>query len=176
MKQKEQFIIRDFENYTSITALLKQQHFSFENRVLEQKIIEANYHISKQLNIPLASKVFFLKRLRIVEGIPSSIEKIYVAAQEMEGLETFDFNQQSFYEVVLSKKGIKKLRHHEEILIVQATQEERDLLLLPSEQTEIQLIKGISVKEDETVFEYFEISSLASFYRYRSVSYLWVSQ
>ena len=69
-------------------------------------------------------------------------------------------------------KGIRKLRSEQEILIVEADDEERKLLQLNENDQEIMLIKGVSIKEDNRPFEYFEISSDLEFYRFRSASRL----
>ena len=147
------FIIRDFDKNASITELMREQNIPFENRILEQNVVEANYYISKKLNVPLGTKLFCLKRLRIVDHAPRSIETVYIPLSEMQDMQNMDFNSCSLY-------------------TAEANEEERNLLQLEPEETEIQLIKGISLKSDNQVFEYFEISSVPEFYRYRSISYL----
>ena len=72
------FILRELDKFASITDSINAKNLELENKVLEQKIIEANYYISKQLEVPLATKLFYLSKLRIVEGIPRSIEKTYI--------------------------------------------------------------------------------------------------
>ena len=166
------FIIRDFDKNASITELMREQNIPFENRVLEQNVVEANYYISKKLNVPLGTKLFCLKRLRIVDYAPRSIETVYIPLSEMQDMQNMDFNSCSLYTAIHAKKGIRMLRHQEDILIAEANEEERNLLQLEPEETEIQLIKGIGLKSDNHVFEYFEISSVPEFYRYRSISYL----
>ena len=87
-------------------------------------------------------------------------------------METIDFNNISFFSEVYKHKGISKLRSVQEILIVEADDEERKLLQLNENDQEIMLIKGVSIKEDNRPFEYFEISSDLEFYRFRSASRL----
>ena len=166
------YIIREFDKCSSITDIIRAQNLSLINKVLEQKIIEANSYIATQLEIPLASKLFYLKRLRIVEGEPRSVENNYFNLDEVRGMETIDFNNISFFSEVYKHKGIRKLRSEQEILIVEADDEERRLLQLNENDQEIMLIKGVSIKEDNRPFEYFEISSDLEFYRFRSASRL----
>ena len=166
------YIIREFDKCCSITDIIRAQNLSLTNKVLEQEIIEANSYIAKRLEVPLASKLFYLKRLRIVEGEPRSIEHNYFNLDEVRGMEDMDFNNVSFFSEVYRHKGIRKLRSEQEILIVEADDEERRLLRLEGDEPEIMLIKGVSVKEDNRPFEYFEISSDLEFYRFRSVSKL----
>ena len=55
------YIVRDMKNFASITDLLQKSKFNFSNVVLKQGILEANYHVSRQLGLELGSKVFFIK-------------------------------------------------------------------------------------------------------------------
>ena len=166
------YIIREFDKCCSITDIIRAQNLALINKVLEQKIIEANSYIATQLELPLASKLFYLKRLRSVEGEPRSVENNYFNLDEVRGMETIDFNNISFFSEVYKHKGIRKLRSEQEILIVEADDEERKLLQLNENDQEIMLIKGVSIKEDNRPFEYFEISSDLEFYRFRSASRL----
>lgn len=167
--QNEFFLLRELATFASMTNALRQKKVEFHNQVLEKKIIEANYYISKQLEIPLASKLFYLKRLRVIEGKPCSIEKTYIRYDLVKGLEEMEFEDQSFYEVLEAKTGIKTIKSQEEILIVEANDVERELLEL-EQGDEIVLIKGITFKDENNPFEYFELTSIPSFYRFRSVS------
>ena len=57
---------------------------------------------------------------------------------------------------------------NEEILIVEANEEECEHLELEMGD-EVVLIKGTAYIEDGNPFEYFEVTSIPSFYRFRSV-------
>ena len=171
MAKDNVFILRELDKFASITDLINAQKLSLENKVLEQKVIEANYYISKQLEIPLATKLFYLSKLRIVEGIPRSIEKTYIEYEKVKGMESIDLNNVSFYAALEKLTGIKTIKNQEEMLIVEANEEECELLNLDCGD-EVLLLKGITYKDEDKPFEYFEITSLPSFYRFRSVSNL----
>ena len=163
------FIVRDLQNFASITESIKSRKLHYQNTVLEQGVMEANYHISRQLDLALGTKVFYMKRLRVVEGRPRSIETSYVNYELVEGLETMDFNNISFYDTVFQKKGYRAIRREEEILVVEAKDEECELLKMPK-GSEILLIKGTTYKaENDAPFEYFELVCDPSFYRFRSL-------
>lgn len=169
------FILRELDKFASITDSIKAKKLTLENKVLEQKVIEANYYISSRLEVPLATKLFYLSKLRIVEGIPKSIEKTYIDYELVKGMELEDLNDVSFYAVLEEKTGIKTIKSQEEMLIVEANEQEQDLLNL-EEGDEVLLLKGITYKDEIKPFEYFEIISVPSFYRFRSVSNIWVNQ
>lgn len=70
MKSDDIYILKDLEKFQSITEALKDRGLTCEYRILDKKIIESNRYISRMLKIPLASKVFYFEKLRIVENIP----------------------------------------------------------------------------------------------------------
>lgn len=164
------FVIRELDKYSSMTDIIRSNKYELENKILEQKIVEANYYISKQLNLPLASKLLYLKRVRIVEGKPKSLEQVYISLDEVKELEHMDLNNVSFYEVLSKYKHIKQLRSQEEIMIVEANEEEKKVLELSDK--EILLIKGVTYKTNDRPLEYFEIATIPGFFRFRSVSKL----
>ena len=168
-KRNDVYLERELHKYASMTDLLRQRKIRFENRIIEQKVIEANYYISRQLEVPLATKVFYLKRLRIVEGEPKSIENNYICYEYANALENANFENESFREVVEMCTKQKIVKSSESISIVEANDEERKWLDLP-ENEEVVLIKGTTYTEDNKPFEYFELVNIPSFYRFRSVS------
>ncbi len=169
MADKQIYILRELDKFASVTEALRAKGYRQENIVLEKKIIEANYLISKRLEVPLATKLFYLSRLRVVEGKPCSVEKTYIDYERVKGLEKVDFNNESFYELLELKTGIRIIKSKEEILLVEANEQERALLEL-APGAEILLIRGTSYKDQGKPVEYFELSSETSFYRFRSVS------
>ena len=165
------YVLRDIDCFMSVTEAIREQGLTLENRIIEKKVIESNYYLSKQLNVTLATKLFYLCRVRYVEGIAQSIEKTYIEYSKVEGLEEYDLGNTSFYGLLLREYGIQVYETQEELLLVEAKREEKRLLGLEG-KCEILLNRGTSFvsKKDREPFEYFEMSSLPSFYRYRSVS------
>lgn len=164
------FVVRELDKYSSMTDLIRSYKYELENRIIERKVVEANYYISKQLNLPLATKLFYLKRVRIVEGKPKSLEKVYISLDEVKNLENMDLDNVSFYEILNKHKGIGQLRSQEEIMIVEANEEEKSILELSDK--EILLIKGVTYETNDKPLEYFEIATIPGFFRFRSVSKL----
>ncbi len=167
--KKDLFVLREYNHYASITNALRGRGLKIENKVIEQGVTEANYTIYSLLDVPLATKLFYLKRLRIVENEPRSIEKVYIDLDEVKGMEDLNYDNKSFHAELHRIKHIDKLHTREEILLVEPNKEEKELLAL-EEDEEILLIKGIAYKENDRPLEYYEISSDTYFYRYRSLS------
>lgn len=161
-------ILRDLDKFTSVTDAIVAQHLNFKNVVLKCEVIESNYYISQMLRIPLASKIFYLSRLRIVNGTPRSIEKTYIEYNKVKGLEKKDFTNVSFYKILEDHIGLRINGTNEEILIVEGNDEECEKLEIP-QLSEVVLIKGTAFIDEGKPFEYFEITSIPSFYRFRSI-------
>ena len=163
------FIIRELDKNSSIFHAIQNQHLNYESKVLDQEIVESNYYISKKLDIPLATKLFYLKKARIIEGEIRAVEKMWIKLDEVKGIENLDYNNASLLSVLKKKKGIDLLKTSEELLIVACNKEESEILNI-NEGEEILLTKGVCYKKDDTSIEYFEISSDTEFFRFRSIS------
>ncbi|MBR4485384.1 MAG: GntR family transcriptional regulator [Erysipelotrichaceae bacterium] len=167
--KKDVFVLREYNNFPSITKAISSAGYKIENKTIEQGIVEANYNISSRLDVPLATTLFYMKRLRIVENEPRCIEKLYIELAKVKGMEDLDYNNKSFHEQLHRIKKIERLHTKEEILIVEPNEEESELLKL-HEDEEILLIKGVAYMQDGEPLEYYELSSDTYFYRYRSLS------
>ena len=168
MKSDHVCVLRDLEKFQTVTDILKEQGLSCGYRILETGILEANRFISRMLRIPLASEVFYLKKIRTVEGVPKSIEKTYILHEKVKGIRQADLEEHSFYEVIRERFGYMTGKSEEEILIVTASAEEQ--ALLACQEQELLMIRGTTYLEGTEPFEYFEIITVSDFYRFRSVT------
>ena len=169
MKKEDLFILRDIDCFEPATESMRRKQYKFENRVLSCAVIQANCYLSQQLKVDFATPLFYLARLRIVEGYPVSMEKTYIVYEKVKGLEGYDFHNRSFYSVLKDVYGITIQETDEELLIVEAKKEEQKYLELEQGQ-QILFEMGKSYLEDKTdPFEYFEMSSIPTFYQFRSV-------
>ena len=167
--EKQVFITRELQNYSSVTQAIKESGFDFSYKILEQKVIEANKIISNKLGIPIASKVFSFKKLRIVEGKPRTIEHIYIDYNKVKGIEIANLSNTSFYYYLKENYGIEVKKDTEEIFIVRSTDEEAKLLNI-DKNSEVIMVSGSSYLENDIPLEYFELISVYDFFRFRSVS------
>ena len=197
MEQGNRYILRDMERFEPITATLESRKFRSEYRVLDMEVTESNRYISQKLKIPIASRIFYFRKLRLVDGVPKSIEKTYILYDKVKGVESADLGKQSFYKTLQEMFGYVTRRSEEEILIVAAGEKEKELLgcrdgelmmmvmplsrfrlksicrisCIPSGSSPL-MIKGITYKEEPEPFEYFEIVAVSDLYEFRSVTRL----
>ena len=169
-KQKEISITRELGQFDSITQAIREAGYSYEYPILISRIVEANKIVSNELQIPIASPVYEYKKLRIVENRPRAIEHIFIDARNVEGIEKEDLRNQSLYEFLYAHFGLKVAKNEEEILVVRADEEESELLKIEA-NAEVMLIKGKSyMTKYKQPFEYFQITAIPGFFRYRSVN------
>lgn len=169
MPDKEIYIVRDLDNFASVTQKIESLDLEHECKVLNVEIKESNLYISRKLGVPLASEVLYIERLRIVGGIPKSIEKVYMPYDKVKGIENENLESHSLYLLLDKLFGYVIQEREEEILIVESSEEERKLLRTDDE--EVLLIKGYTNMGGEMPHEYFEIVSITDFYRFRSTAY-----
>ena len=95
MKPTDIYILRDLENAQSVSDVIKEKGFHLEHRILNLEVIESNRFISRMLKVPLASRVLHLRKLRVVEGVPKSIDRTYILYEKVKGIEDADFAHES---------------------------------------------------------------------------------
>lgn len=83
-----------------LSKFFKRKGYGFESKVLKMERKEAEPYISKILHIPQGGEAYHLKRLRIADGKPISVESVFLNALLFPGLEQFDFASESLYRVL----------------------------------------------------------------------------
>lgn len=98
------------------------------SKVLSFSEVEANLKTSQMLGVPLGAKVYELRRLRLLEDIPVSIEASYIQVSSCPGLMRFDFNRnRSLYETLDKEYGIHITRQQQNIRATKVTEEEAEI-------------------------------------------------
>lgn len=129
-------------------------------------MIEANKLISEQLQIPIATRIFSYRKLRIVEGKPRSVEQVYIEYEKVRGIETLPLENRSLYRVLREQFGYDICRNEEEIRIVHASEEEAQLLQV-EDDAEILMSTGLTYLDSMKPLEYFQIVAIPSFFKFR---------
>ena len=110
MQGKNISILRDLTVCQSVSEALTKQGLTFEYRILNLEIKEANRFISRMLKSSRGTPVLFLRKLRVIEGIPKSIESTYMVYEKVKGVEKEDLEHCSFYELIREKFGPRKAK------------------------------------------------------------------
>lgn len=168
MKKENISVLRDLTVCQSVSEALTKQGLKFEYRILDMEIKEANRFISHMLKVSLGTPVLYFRKLRVIEGVPKSIETSYTIYEKVKGVEKEDLAQQSFYEILQEKMGYEIRKSEEEILIVTPSPKEQELL--QTKEQECLMIRGTAYLDEDMPFEYFEIVAISDFYEFRSVN------
>lgn len=121
-------------------------------RVLYADVIECTRYLSHKLHLPLGHKLFFLKRLRLMDGAPYMLELSYVDYDCCPGIENISFHEESLY-AELKRFGVQMAEGHETIGITYATEEESQYLQV-DEETYLFYLTSTSVDTDGKIFEF----------------------
>lgn len=164
---EEPYIVRHIGEFSFIADLDFAKEHSVKYEILRKNVQECNRYISKILEIPLASKIFYLERVRYVEEQPRTIEKIYIDYKKVPGIEEMAFNHEPLYLILKREFGLEILQTDEEIIIVNANEKEKQLLNLPDGAEVLMLKEKILIQNYEPL-QYTEIISDPDFYRFKS--------
>lgn len=159
-------IERQLNRFETMSELSKKNDLVLETRIIKNEVIEANRYLSRLMEIALATKVFHVVRLKMMNAVPVAIESSYFLYKAVEGIENIDLTNQSLYEVLNRQFSCKLKERKEELRIVRATELERDYLHVPLESS-LLMIKGAVRDRKGTILEYFENTVLPDLYVFK---------
>jgi GntR family transcriptional regulator len=135
---------------------LIQEGHDVESIVLESKITtDVSPRISKNLNISSGEKIFFLKRLRKVDGEKILIVDSYIPYKKCEGIEKFDFNRLFLMDVLSKEYGLDIVEATRTVEPVVVDSFYAEMLEVPEGSAAFFLTSKACLK-DGSVIEYYE--------------------
>lgn len=140
----------DFTLGYSMTAILKG--YTPKNKILNFELIKAEKHIAKLLNINEGDLVYFIKRIRFLNDLPSAIEITYITQSDLPTL-TYKDAEKSIYEKLYQDKKslITNVDSHIEAIIPSVDLKEK---LMLKEGEAVFLITQVSKITENNNFEY----------------------
>lgn len=152
----EKKLVRNLQDLRPLYEIAKEQEKEIKTVVLSSHLVKADNSIAKRLGIDVGEKVMELIRLRYINGTPSLLEYSYINHSLTNGLDGYDFNTISLYDVLEGVYHIKPFAGSQKVSISYATDNESLLLQIP-EETQVFFLKGNTYSEGKTVpFEYFK--------------------
>jgi GntR family transcriptional regulator len=134
------------------TVDMRQRGMTPASRLLEQTIAAPTEEQCAKLRLRPTARVLRLRRLRLADGIPMAVELSHVPLNAFPGLETYDFETRSLYEVLRDRYGVRVGWADEVIEAQPATVEEAELLTIPR-RASILSITRVIITTDETPVE-----------------------
>ncbi|MGM9537252.1 MAG: GntR family transcriptional regulator [Candidatus Onthomonas sp.] len=158
---------RNLQDAKSTTESVRGAGHMLRSRVLDVQVIEANKYISRKLQVPLGHKIFYLRRLRIMDNAPYMIDNNYIDLECCPGIEEYDFNDESLYRV-LSYQGAYPTKGQESVGITYATEDEAKYLQV-EEGGYLFFLTGVTCNPEGRPIEFFKSVARADKVRFSSV-------
>lgn len=158
---------RNLQDAKSTTESARSAGRNLKTRLLESQVIEANPYMAQKLQIPENSKLLFLRRLRIMDGVPYMIEMNYVNLEYCPRLVDYDFSEESLFRV-LNYYNIYPSQGEESVGITYATEEEAKHLQL-EEGGHLFFLTGVTRDYHGVTVEYFKSVARPDKVRFSSV-------
>jgi GntR family transcriptional regulator len=130
------------------------QGFHPLTQVLHQKVVAANEQIAVHLEIPLATPVVDIKRLRSIDTVPVQLVTTFIPYQLCPRLAEVDLTNRSLYEFLENECGLFIARGRRFIEAVSASEADARLLQVEPGAALVQL-ESISFLENGAPVEYY---------------------
>lgn len=132
----------------SFSGAWNQEGHRVTNKLIQFSMTDSNLKTSQLLGVPLASKVYELRRLRLIDDIPISIETSYLLEETCPGLIRFDFSRnRALYQTLKEEYGIEIIQQQQNIRAAKLRPDEADLLCADPEASAF-YISAVGVAKD----------------------------
>jgi GntR family transcriptional regulator len=158
-------IRRQLINVAGFTARVQAAGLHPGSRLISKEIISGDHDLCERLAVPLAARILRVRRLRLTEGEPTSIEDTYLSLDRFPELEHFDFNSQSLYQFLEEEYQVKPGHAHRLLDLAYATAEEGQLLDIPP-GSPLFLLRATVRSTSGDVIEYVKIRFMGDRYRF----------
>jgi GntR family transcriptional regulator len=143
----------NFISVNSFTKGMLDKGLTPATRAIEVKKDRASDFMAKTLDIAPGEEIFYLKRLRIVDGIPVAIELSIIPYKFCSGIENHMADNVSLYQVLKDYYDIILVKQKQRIRISFSDQKESQLLNIKSESPCL-LIEGTTHDPSGRIIEY----------------------
>lgn len=152
----EKKLVRNLQDLRPLYDSAKEQGKDINTVVLSCQVVNSDENIAKNLAMTPGQKAVEIIRLRYINDVPSLIEYSYMNHSLVNGLEAYDFNTNSLYNILQKNYHIKPVAGSQKVSISYATKNE-SLLLQIQEGTPIFFLRGVTFNEGtKAPFEYFK--------------------
>lgn len=140
----------------SFSEDMHQRGFTPGTKVLSTEVVPASEEIAKQLDVPEGEQLVCIRRLRLADGEPMSIETSYLIHKYCPDVLEHDYAQQSLREVLEVEYGIRIASAKQVIQSIQAPAELADLVEIKTGSA-LLLITRVSFSRERIPVEYLRI-------------------
>lgn len=150
-------VLKDTQRPLNFSSSLRVHGSNLKSKVLEMEIRKAEPWIAKQLVISIGDDVLYLKRVRILNGVPENYQISYVNLQHMKEVdfEQMDLENGSLYAGIQEQTGYYPAKKQEELRAIQCPENIAEELML-NKKDPVMLIMRTMYDQDGDVIEYCE--------------------
>lgn len=145
---------QDVTALVSTTADMRRRGWSLVTKVLEVVLLPAPAHVADALELPEDDLVYKLRRLRVVDQAPLSVQTAYLPAALCPNLPENDLSG-SLYQLLEGRYGLTLWTGSETLRARTATAEEADLLDMPAGAA-VMYAERVTYGADGRAVEYLE--------------------
>ncbi len=131
---------------------LTRRGIPYTTRVLEQTVTQPGSRVTSLLSIPDQSRVFFIRRVRLVEQSPIALLHNYVVYDRCVGIEAIDFTRHQLFQVLEEKFGLP-VTWGQRTFEAQVPHEELKAPLPLPEGTPVMYMEQITYLDDDVPIE-----------------------
>ncbi|WP_026689060.1 GntR family transcriptional regulator [Alteribacter aurantiacus] len=165
---KETKIEHNIYSLRGFTEEMKAYGKEISNAVIDFKLVEPCDHIRQVLNLEIGEKTFYVRRQRLVDGIPFVLEDTYLPVSLFPDL-SYETMSGSKYDYIEKKKKLMIKDSFQEVLPLLPNDEIQKLLHL-DEAIPIIKVQLFSKLANEQVFEYSELYFKSDEYKFTIVA------
>jgi len=136
---------------TSFTEEMRRHERVASARVLSQRVVEADAQVADALGLPVNSRVFELKRLRLGSGEPMGVQTAYLPDAFVPGIRIDE--HASLYEVLQRQYRLYAARARETYIAAAADAESAKLLGIPA-GAPVFCVERITLLDNQKPFEF----------------------
>jgi GntR family transcriptional regulator len=102
--------------------------------MLRREVTPASEVIARQLEIEPGNPVIYVERVRTADGEPMALERAYLPAERLSGLEAVDLTDTSLYQTLAERYGVQVAVADQWVSAIRLTEGEARLLAVPPGQ------------------------------------------
>lgn len=136
---------------TSFTEEMRRHDLAAASRILGQRVAAADVRTANALRLPARSRVFVLKRVRLADGEPISLQTAHIPAAFVPGIRIAE--GASLYDVLQSQYHLYAARARETYSVAAAAAPAAKLLGIPA-RTPVFAVERVTLLPNEKPFEF----------------------
>lgn len=146
-------IERYLNHYESIVDLVSRSNQELKTAIIKREVVETNRYLGKYLELPIATKLMHIIRLRIINNIPAYIENSWLPMTLFPNFDNIEIDDKSLYKILHEHYNFEINERREELMLVRASDLDKEYLKV-NDESNVLLIKGITKQRDGRIIEY----------------------